>query len=92
MADDLESFLLVMLWVAVSYDPGTMTPKERAELLQIFDDANSRLKRLLIIGGKEEVENCNLASPHLEHLLVRLMHGFAARYRARARLDPSSTK
>ncbi|KAJ7199149.1 hypothetical protein GGX14DRAFT_662180, partial [Mycena pura] len=91
LADDLESFLLVMLWVAVLYAPGTMTPKERAELLQIFDDANSRLKRLLIIGGKEEVENCNLASPRFEHLLVRLLDGFAARYCARARLDPSST-
>ncbi|KAJ7931908.1 hypothetical protein B0H13DRAFT_2308291 [Mycena leptocephala] len=29
LADDLESFLLVLLWVAISYAPGTMTAKAR---------------------------------------------------------------
>ncbi|KAJ6553458.1 hypothetical protein DFH09DRAFT_1085583 [Mycena vulgaris] len=88
LADDLESFLLVLLWVAISYAPGTMTAKARTDELQVFDDPNSAAKRRLISSGKSSVAYFNLSSPHFEHLLGKLLDGFEARYRGRLRLDP----
>ncbi|KAJ7478161.1 hypothetical protein FB451DRAFT_182150 [Mycena latifolia] len=88
LADDLESFLLVLLWVAISYAPGTMTAKARADELQVFDDANPATKRRLISSGKSSVAYFNLSSPHFEHLLGKLLDGFEARYHGRLRLDP----
>ncbi|KAJ7199130.1 hypothetical protein GGX14DRAFT_662117 [Mycena pura] len=80
LADDLESFLLVMLWIAVLYAPGTMTAKARADELQVFDGVNPEPKRLLICNGKNTVSYYNVASAHFEHLLGMLLEGFAARY------------
>ncbi|KAJ7639150.1 hypothetical protein FB45DRAFT_739927 [Roridomyces roridus] len=88
LADDLESFLLVLLWVAISYAPSTMTAKARADELQVFDDANPAAKRRLISSGKSSVAYFNLSSPHFEQLLGQLLDGFEARYRVRLRLDP----
>ncbi|KAJ7743267.1 hypothetical protein DFH07DRAFT_749966 [Mycena maculata] len=88
LADDLESFLLVLLWVAISYAPGTMTAKARADELQVFDDANPAAKRRLISSGKSSIAYFKLSSPHFEHLVGKLMDGFEARYRTRLRLDP----
>ncbi|KAJ7802229.1 hypothetical protein B0H14DRAFT_2893200 [Mycena olivaceomarginata] len=88
LADDLESFLLVLLWVAISYAPGTMTANERANELQVFDDANPVAKRQLISCGKSVVPYFNLTSPHFEQLLGKLLDGFEARYRMRPRLNP----
>ncbi|KAJ7199146.1 hypothetical protein GGX14DRAFT_401457 [Mycena pura] len=87
LADDLESFLLVMLWLAVLYAPGTMHPKTRADRIKIFDDANPELKSLVMSGGKSWV--AKLASPHFGRLLMKLLDGFAARYHEPLRLDPS---
>ncbi|KAJ7042574.1 hypothetical protein C8F04DRAFT_1176207 [Mycena alexandri] len=88
LADDLESFLLVLLWVAISYAPGGMTATARAEELQVFDDANSVAKRRLISSGKNLVAYFLLTSPHFEQLLGQLLDGFEARYRVPFRLDP----
>ncbi|KAJ7460035.1 hypothetical protein B0H11DRAFT_2058567 [Mycena galericulata] len=88
LADDLESFLLVLLWVAISYAPGTMTAKARADELQVFDDTNPAAKRRFVSSGKSSVPYFNLSSPHFEHLLVKLLGGFEARYHVRPRLDP----
>ncbi|KAJ7930143.1 hypothetical protein B0H13DRAFT_2537097 [Mycena leptocephala] len=88
LADDLESFLLILLWVAIAYAPGTMTAKARADELQVFDDANAAAKRRLISSGKSSVAYFNLSSPHFECLLGTLLDGFEARYRVRLRLDP----
>lgn len=88
LADDLESFLLVLLWVAISYAPGTMTANERANELQVFDDANPAAKRRLIGAGESVVPYFNLTSPHFEQLLGKLLDGFEARYRMRPRLNP----
>ncbi|KAJ7466757.1 hypothetical protein B0H11DRAFT_2047598 [Mycena galericulata] len=90
LADDLESFLLVLLWVAISYAPGTMTAKARADELQVFDDTNPAAKRRFVSSGKSSVPYFNLSSPHFEHLLVKLLGGFEARYHVRPRLDPGS--
>lgn len=88
LADDLESFLLVLLWVAISYAPGTMTAKMRAGELWVFDNANSVAKRILISSGQYSAGCFNLSSPHFQDLLAGLLDGFAARYRKRPRLNP----
>ncbi|KAJ7923253.1 hypothetical protein B0H13DRAFT_71946 [Mycena leptocephala] len=88
LADDLESFLLVLLWVAITYAPSTMTAKARADKLQIFDDANPDAKLLLVGNGGRSVVSFNLDSPHFEHLLVKLVNGFETRYVLRPRLNP----
>ncbi|KAJ7835737.1 hypothetical protein B0H14DRAFT_2795391 [Mycena olivaceomarginata] len=88
LADDLESFLLVLLWVAITYAPSTMTAKARADKLQIFDDANPDAKLLLVGNGGRSVVSLNLDSPHFEHLLVKLVNGFETRYTLRPRLNP----
>ncbi|KAJ7730339.1 hypothetical protein B0H16DRAFT_1329939, partial [Mycena metata] len=88
LADDLESFLLVLLWVAISYAPGSLTAAARAEELQAFDDANSASKRNLITSGKSMAVHYLLTSPHLEQLLGELLEGFKVRYSPPLRLDP----
>ncbi|KAJ7831884.1 hypothetical protein B0H13DRAFT_2679256 [Mycena leptocephala] len=88
LADDLESFLLVLLWVAIAYAPGTMTASARAHELQVFDDANAAAKRRLLSSGRSSAAYFNLSSPHFECLLGTLLDGFARRYSVRLRLDP----
>ncbi|KAJ7285195.1 hypothetical protein C8J57DRAFT_1290688 [Mycena rebaudengoi] len=88
LADDLESFLLVLLWVAISYTPGTMTAKARADELQDFNNANTAAKRRLISSGSNSVGYFNLDSPHFEELLGKLLDGFRARYHKPLRLAP----
>ncbi|KAJ7199145.1 hypothetical protein GGX14DRAFT_662163 [Mycena pura] len=90
LADDLESFLLVMLWLAVLYAPGTMTAKARADELQAFDNPNPQPKRLLISNGRSTVGYYNLASVHFEHLLGMLLDGFKDRCQMRLRMDRSA--
>ncbi|KAJ7745752.1 hypothetical protein B0H16DRAFT_1558096 [Mycena metata] len=86
LADDLESFLLVLLWVAISYAPGTMTAQARTDELQVFDDTNQTAKRRLI--NKDLAAHFKLNSPHFEYLLGTLLAGFQARYHVPLRLDP----
>ncbi|KAJ7505018.1 hypothetical protein B0H11DRAFT_2221197 [Mycena galericulata] len=54
LSDDLESFL-VLLWVAISYAPGTKTAKARADVLRVFDDTNPAEKRRFVSSGKSSV-------------------------------------
>ncbi|KAJ7057793.1 hypothetical protein C8F01DRAFT_1028070 [Mycena amicta] len=88
LADDLESFLLVLLWVAISYAPGTMDAKVRFGQLGLFDDPTAAGKRLLMSSGDVSVEFWKLSSPHFDQLLRDLINGFTNRYRTRGRLNP----
>ncbi|KAJ6560177.1 hypothetical protein B0H19DRAFT_1146710 [Mycena capillaripes] len=80
LADDLESFLLVLLWVAITYAPNGMTPDQRADELKVFDGVNQAAKRRLITSGRSSVYYFFLQSAHFELLLGELLDGFKDRY------------
>ncbi|KAJ6502139.1 hypothetical protein C8R45DRAFT_895422 [Mycena sanguinolenta] len=88
LADDLESFLLVLLWLAIAYAPGSMDAKTRASKLQYFDDPNPSLKETLILGGSAIVPCFQLESADFEALLGDLLDGFKVRYDRPLRLRP----
>ncbi|KAJ7788769.1 hypothetical protein B0H14DRAFT_3575860 [Mycena olivaceomarginata] len=80
LGDDVESFVLVLLWLATAYAPSTMTPESRAFTLKIFDDPGAVSKTNMLMGGEGPVRRLLLESPHLEDVLSELLEGFKYRY------------
>ncbi|KAJ7765376.1 hypothetical protein DFH07DRAFT_810324 [Mycena maculata] len=80
LADDIESFLLVLTWVAVAYAPSAMKPDERAGTLNAFDDAVPVAKKNMLLAGGASVQQFRLDTEPFRKLLSRLMEGFKYRY------------
>ncbi|KAJ7508413.1 hypothetical protein B0H11DRAFT_2184889 [Mycena galericulata] len=80
LGDDIESFVLVLMWLATAYGPSTMTPSERAFTLQIFDDPGAVSKTNMLMAGEGPVRRLLLESSHLEDVLCELLEGLKNRY------------
>lgn len=48
VGDDLESFVLVLLWVAICHAPNDMAPEERWDVMSMFDTATGKIEALYI--------------------------------------------
>ncbi|KZP33279.1 hypothetical protein FIBSPDRAFT_1036388 [Athelia psychrophila] len=80
--DDLESFLLVMMWTVAGYARNDMGAIERGQYLRQFDEPGSIAKRGLISGAVEELR---LRSSYLDGVLYKLKEGWKWRYAGRLR-------
>ncbi|KIY65152.1 hypothetical protein CYLTODRAFT_412800 [Cylindrobasidium torrendii FP15055 ss-10] len=82
-ADDIESFVLIMLWLSALYMPNDMDPAMRGGVLDHFDSSTSKIN--LYLGGVGRLKLCD---PHLEDLLDVLMQAYDTRYRIFTRHTP----
>ncbi|KAJ7110061.1 hypothetical protein C8R44DRAFT_986054 [Mycena epipterygia] len=85
LGDELESFLLVLLWVAAAYVPSNMSPVERSAALKVFDDPDQLPKRRMFTCGEESAKQFFLTSLDFELLLSTLLNKFRYRYLIRSR-------
>ncbi|KAJ7693306.1 hypothetical protein B0H17DRAFT_1178970 [Mycena rosella] len=88
LADELESFLWVLLWIAAAYSPSTMSAMDRTTTLNDFDDPLSKL--LIIMSAPYTIRHFFISSPHLEDLLLDLLVPFKSQYLSS--LPPSRLK
>ena len=80
LGDDLESFALLLLWLAGKYAENDMSPIERAEFLQRFDSLYGRAKADMFGVGSTIAVRLKLSSKNLKYLLARLLEGYRYRY------------
>ena len=80
LGDDLESFALLLLWLAGRYAENTMSPLERAEFLQQFDSLYGRAKAHMFGVGPTIAGELKLSSKNLRYLLEDLLEGYRYRY------------
>lgn len=79
VTDDIESFLWVLLWVAIRHASNSLTPAERRGCLAQFNVSSShwRFKLSLVQGGRVAIESrvagIQLASEPLKHCLGTLV-------------------
>lgn len=79
VGDDLESFILLMLWIAGRYAPNNMSPHDRATFLQHFEHQHAAGK-IDLFTSRNIVARLYLASVPLEDLLVDLLDSYQWRY------------
>ncbi|KAE9385890.1 hypothetical protein BT96DRAFT_744542, partial [Gymnopus androsaceus JB14] len=82
VGDDLESFMLVYLWIAVLYASNDMSAIQRGQALEMFDSRNPVFRKLCISSGHLTPYNYHLRSTFLEDVLMPLMYDFSFRYSA----------
>ncbi|KAE9388523.1 hypothetical protein BT96DRAFT_836105, partial [Gymnopus androsaceus JB14] len=82
LGDDLESFMLVYLWIAALYAPNNMNAVERGQVLEMFDSRNPVFRRSCMSSGHTTPYNYRLRSTFLRAILMKLMHAFSFRYSA----------
>ena len=97
IGDDLESFVLLFFWIAIKYAHNTLTPRDRATLLEPFNSKHRAGKVALLRNGESTVSDLRLVSGHLEELLGRiLIDGYQFRYagllRGRTAVEMESLK
>ena len=80
LGDDLESFALLLLWLAGRYAANDMSPLERAEFLQQFDSLYGRAKANMFGFGSTTAATLKLPSKGLKFLLEDLLEGYRYRY------------
>ncbi|KAE9385819.1 hypothetical protein BT96DRAFT_840232, partial [Gymnopus androsaceus JB14] len=80
VGDDLESFMLVFLWLAALYAPNKMSEKDRGEVLQVYDSPNRRNRANFLLVGHATPRQFELKSTYLSNVLMELMHVYSARY------------
>ena len=85
IGDDLESFVLLFLWIAGRYAPNSMSPYERTGFLKIFDQSDNNGKINLYRGAGDTAVGLYLAAIPFERLLVEVMNSFRWRYKPVAR-------
>ncbi|KAK6981372.1 hypothetical protein R3P38DRAFT_3463671 [Favolaschia claudopus] len=51
IADDIESFVLVLIWMALNYAPSDMPPESRGTFLAAFDSREAEARRLFWFGA-----------------------------------------
>ncbi|KAJ3799518.1 hypothetical protein GGU11DRAFT_743304 [Lentinula aff. detonsa] len=81
VGDDLESFMLVFLWLAARYAPNRMSPAYRGEMLYVYDTPYNQLnKEIFMLVGSATPRRFQLHSTSLTKILVKLMQQYSARY------------
>ncbi|KAJ3996310.1 hypothetical protein F5050DRAFT_1807867 [Lentinula boryana] len=80
VGDDLESFMLVFLWLAALYAPNKMSPDFRGEMLYVYDTPNRPIRENFILVGSATPRRFKLHSTSLTKILVKLMQQYSARY------------
>jgi hypothetical protein len=80
LGDDLESFALVLLWLAGRYAANEMSPFKRAEFLHQFDSLYGQAKANMFSGGSTIAARLKLLSKDLKYLLEDLLNGYRYRY------------
>ncbi|KAG1780246.1 hypothetical protein EV702DRAFT_1043095 [Suillus placidus] len=102
LADDLESFLHVMMYTMVRHLPNTMTIEERNTMLQMFDEqyvldeggwaiGGSRKRKYLADPGFHLFKKFT-APPEIAYLLRQLCELFPIRYNATLQLIERHTR
>ncbi|KAJ7755947.1 hypothetical protein B0H16DRAFT_1827966 [Mycena metata] len=79
LVDDLESFVLLLMWMAVLYAPSYMSPTERASYAKDFDGDHTT-KKLLLASGDFVVNQFQLVAKPLSKLLITLSERIRIRY------------
>ncbi|KAK0482265.1 hypothetical protein IW261DRAFT_1026447 [Armillaria novae-zelandiae] len=89
VADDLESFLHVLTWVAILFTPNSMSPEDLTAIIQLcYEDIwgapdttlGGRAKQLALATESGSVRLFCLESPILNHLLSTFYPAFGALY------------
>ncbi|KAJ3506069.1 hypothetical protein NLJ89_g7078 [Agrocybe chaxingu] len=84
VGDDLESFLWVLVWVALRHAQGDMTTDERALFLQAFDySVNGKgglARRNYIEKDSTAIKRMKLSNEFLSRILSTLWSKFGGRY------------
>lgn len=78
--DDLESLMLVYLWIAVLYASNDMNESERGQALEMFDSRNVVFRTSCMSSGHTTAYNYCLRSTFLKAILMKLMNAFSFRY------------
>ncbi|KAJ6458622.1 hypothetical protein C8R47DRAFT_1244930 [Mycena vitilis] len=92
LGDEVESFVLVLLWLATTFAPATMTAQSRTNALRVFDDYRGFGKLNMILAGQHIAAKIGLHSVDFECLLARVLEGFSYRYRSLPRLAPAAQR
>ncbi len=83
----MESFVLLLLWMAARFAPNNMTPIERGSALAMFEVGLS--KTAMIRGGTSSVVKMKLSSSDLTYVLIDVINKVSWRYKL---LDPRDEK
>ncbi|KAJ3734711.1 hypothetical protein DFJ43DRAFT_1061268 [Lentinula guzmanii] len=78
--DDLESFMLVFLWLAALYAPNKMDQDSRGEMLSVYDTPNQLMRENFILAGIVTPLRVQLHSTSFSKILMKLMQEYSARY------------
>jgi hypothetical protein len=87
LGDEIESFLLLYLWVSGRYAPSTMDGIQRYNFLQHFEGRTGEGKEALFTA-EDKVFRLQLSSAPLRRALNSLMKRYRSRYMM---LDPDNT-
>ncbi|KAJ7872610.1 hypothetical protein B0H14DRAFT_2570106 [Mycena olivaceomarginata] len=85
VGDDIESFVLLLFWIAVRYAPNQACEDERTSFLNQFDDPRS--KKNLIIGYRQNAQDLQLETPQFLVFLAKIGRGYVDRYEVPDSLD-----
>ncbi|KAF9021842.1 hypothetical protein BDZ89DRAFT_1163546 [Hymenopellis radicata] len=81
VGDDVESFVLLLLWMAARYAPNNMTPSDRGAFLARFDRPSGLDKMDIIRGGTDTVVDLKLLSSGLGEVLEDILNVYCSRYK-----------
>ncbi|KAF8894291.1 hypothetical protein CPB85DRAFT_1440521 [Mucidula mucida] len=90
IGDDIESFVLLLLWMAVRYAQNNMAPSERGDALARFEVGRSKTD--MILSGTSGVVAMKLLSSDLEVVLEDVIDIFSWRYKALGFRDTHNAK
>ncbi|KAJ7828330.1 hypothetical protein B0H13DRAFT_1656344 [Mycena leptocephala] len=76
--DDIESFVLLLFWIAIVYAPNKSTSQQRASFLKKFEDPES--KKDLILGYRQNAQRLGLETPEFSACLMRIGRQYMHRY------------
>ncbi|KAJ3734087.1 hypothetical protein DFJ43DRAFT_1173055 [Lentinula guzmanii] len=80
VGDDLESFMLVFLWLAAHYTPNKMSPAYRGKMLYTYDTLNQLIRENVMLVGSAIPGRFQLHSTSSTKILVKLVQQYSARY------------
>lgn len=80
LGDELESFVLLLLWIAAKYAPSDMLLYDRAGFLKHFDHDEFG-KTNLYSGAEHTVTRLRLVSGSFEGLLIDILNVYRWRYK-----------
>jgi hypothetical protein len=85
VGDDIESFVLLLFWIAVRYAPNQASEEERTSFLNQFDDPRS--KRNLIMVYRQNAQDLQLETPQFLAFLAKIGRRYVDRYEVPDSLD-----